>query len=94
MSECVAVAASLKCFRPGVLIGYAPGSLSVKNHVFLDLCSFAFELRGLVARPPYLSTDRVVSRTTVTGFPEGTAKFGTRCFVGGPAVRKFLGRIV
>ena len=41
--------------------------------VFLGLRGFAFEFRGLVARLPYLSTDRVVGRATVTDFSEGTA---------------------
>ena len=32
-----------QCFCPGVLIGNAPGSFPVGNHVFLDLCRFAFD---------------------------------------------------
>ena len=61
-----------------MLLGYAPGSFSVGDQVFLDFRSFAYELCGLVARPPYLSTDRFVSRRTVADFSVGTTYFGTR----------------
>ena len=74
-------------FRPGVLIGDSPGTLSVRDHILLSLRGFPFELRGLVARLPHFSTSRFMSRLTVTDFPEGAAQFCTRCFMGGPAVR-------
>ena len=101
--ECVAAAASLTQHPkfPGLLLtrasalacslGYSPGTLSVRDHILLGTRGFAFKLRGLVARLPYFSTNRFMSRTAVTGFPEGAAQFRTRCFMGGPAVQDFSG---
>ena len=65
MPQCSQAAVD-QCFRPGVLIGNAPGSFSVGSHVcFLGgLRGFTFEFRGLVARPPYLGKDRLVGRST------------------------------
>ena len=77
-------------FRSGVLIGDSPGTLSVRDHILLGLRGFAFELRGLVAHLPHLSTNRFMSRPAVTDFPEGAAQFCIRCFMGGPAVREFF----
>ena len=73
MSESVAAAASLtQCSSvPKLLLTSASTLacslvirlvLSLGDHGFLGLRGFAFELRGLVARPPYLGTDRLVGR--------------------------------
>ena len=69
-------------FRPGVLIGDSPGTLSVRDHMLLGLRGVAFELRGLVARLPHFSTNRFMSRPAVADFPGGAAQFCTRCFMG------------
>ena len=63
-----------------MLIGNTPGSFYVGYRVICGLRGFSFEFRSLLPRPPYLDTDRLVGRSTITDFSEGTA-FGTRCFV-------------
>ena len=74
-SECVNAAASL---TQSPMVPRLLASFSLGDHVFFGLRGFAMELRGLVGRFPSL-----MSRPTVTDFPEGTAPFCTRCFVGG-----------